>query len=283
MCPEDCTMTTQEDDEDRPARRLGRKLREARISAGYRSQEQFSTVLNIDRTAISRIEGGNRHINTDLLRKWCEACHADFELYEASARLAWVAGASPVPVWFEDFFRAQVLAHTIRTWHTSFIPGLLQTPDFTRALIEGAGTPDDLIEERVATRIDLQQRTIDRQPVPVHLIAVMDEAALHRQVGSAEVRYRQLMHLVEQGQRKHIRIQIVPASRGANAGNVGAFTIASLDDADVMLMGAVEDVTTDKRTTMREGLSIFDRVRWAALSGPESLELIMKVAESCKP
>jgi hypothetical protein len=80
-------------------------------------------------------------------------------LYEASARLAWVAEASPVPVWFEDFFRARALAHTIRTWHMSFVPGLLQIPDYIRALHEGAGTPDELTEERVAARIDLQQQT----------------------------------------------------------------------------------------------------------------------------
>jgi hypothetical protein len=98
-----------------------------------------------------------------------------------------------------------------------------------------------------------------------------------------DIRYRQLTHLAEQGQRKHIGIQIVPTSRGANAGHVGAFTIASLDDADVMLMDAVEDVTTDKRAAIREGQAIFDRVRLDALSGPESLELIAKAAEECKP
>jgi hypothetical protein len=193
------------------------------------------------------------------------------------------ADASPVPVWFEDFFRAQRLAHTIRTWYMSFIPGLLQIPDNTWALHEGAGTPDDLIEERVAARIDLQQQTIERRPVPVTLIAVMDEVVLHRRVGPEEIRRRQLTHLAEQGARKHSGVQIVPASRGANAGNVGAFTIASLDDADVMLMGAVEDVTTDKRSAIREGRAIFDRLRLDALSGPESLELIMKAAEECKP
>jgi DNA-binding XRE family transcriptional regulator len=276
-------MTSPDSDEDRPAKRLGRKLRQARLAAGYRSQQEFGPLLGIHRTTVTKIEGGTRHINSELLRKWCELCHVDFELYEASARLAWVAEDSPVPVWFEDFFRAQVLAHTIRTWHMSFIPGLLQIPDYTRALHEGAGTPDDLIEDRVAARIDLQQQTIERRPVPVHLIAVMDEAVLHRRVGSEEVRYKQLMHLAEQSQRKHIGIQVVPASRGANAGNVGAFTIASLDDADVMLMDAVEDVTTDKRPAIRGGLEIFDRVRLEALSGPESLELIMKAAEECKP
>jgi hypothetical protein len=110
----------------------------------------------------------------------------------------------------------------------------------------------------------------------------MDEAVLHRLVGSEDIRYRQLVHLAEQGQRNHIRMQVVPASRAGNAGHVGGFTIASLDDADVLLMDALEDVTTDNRSKVRVGFAIFDRVRWAALSGPESIELIMKVAESCK-
>jgi transcriptional regulator with XRE-family HTH domain len=276
-------MASSDSNDDHPARRLGRKLREARISAGYRSQQEFGTVMNMHRTTVTKVENGTRHATPDVLRKWCELCHVDYELYEASARLAWVADASPVPVWFEDFFRAQRLAHTIRTWHPIIIPGPLQISDYARALFVAMGLDDELIEERVAARIDLQQQTIDRRPVPVTLIAVMDEAVLHRRIGPEDIRYRQLTHLAEQGQRKHIGVQIVPASRGANAGHVGAFTIASLDDADVMLMGAVEDVTTDKRAAIREGQAIFDRVRLDALSGPESLELIVKAAEECKP
>jgi transcriptional regulator with XRE-family HTH domain len=272
-----------ESDNDHPARRLGRKLREARIAAGYRSQQDFGDALNMHRTTVTKVENGTRHVTREVLRAWCELCHVDFELYEASARLAWVTEASPVPVWFENFYRAQVLAHTIRTWHPIIIPGPLQIPDYARVLVQATGASDELVEERVATRIDLQQQTLERSPVPVSLFAVMDEAVLYRQVGSEEVRHRQLMHLAEQGQRKHIGIQIVPAGRGANAGHVGAFTIASLDDADVLLMGAVEDVTTDKRPALRSGLAIFDRVRLDALSGSESLELILKVAEECKP
>jgi transcriptional regulator with XRE-family HTH domain len=276
-------MTSAASDDDHPARRLGRKLREARIAAGYRSQEEFSALLPMHRTTVTKLEGGTRHITPEVLNKWCELCHVDYELYQAAARLAWVAEASPVPVWFEDFFRAQTLAHTIRTWQPIIVPGPLQIPDYARVLYEATGTPDDLIEERVAARLDLQQQTIERLPTPAKLIAVMDEAVLHRRVGTEEVMHNQLMHLAEQGQRKHIGIQVVPASRGANAGHVGAFTIASLEDADVMLMNAVEDVTTDKRATMRTGLEIFDQIRLDALSGPESLELIMKAAESCKP
>lgn len=276
-------MVSPNSDEQHPARRLGRKLREARITSGFRSQQDFGTVMNMHRTTVTKIENGTRHITADVLRKWCELCHVDYELYEASARLAWVAEASPVPAWFEDFFRAQVLAHAIRTWSPIIIPGLLQIPDYARALHEGAGTADDLIEERVAARIELQQQTIERRPEPVGLLAVMDEAVLHRRVGSEEIRYRQLMYLAEQGQRKHIGVQVVPASRGANAGHVGSFTIASVDDTEVMLMGAIEDVTTDKRSAIRAGQMIFDRVRLEALSGPQSIELIAKVAEECKP
>lgn len=276
-------MLSPDGHEDHPAKRLGRKLREARMAAGYRSQEEFSALLPLHRTTVTKLEGGTRHITREILYKWCELCHVDFELYQAAARLAMVAEASPIPEWFQDFFRAQTLAHTIRTWHPILIPGPLQTADYARAFHVGARIPEYLIEDRVAARIELQQQTIERQPSPARLIAVMDEVVLYRRVGSAEVMHNQLLHLAEQGQRQHIGIQIVPSSRGANAGNIGAFTIASLDDADVMLMESLEDVTTDKRASIRHGLEVFDEVRLDALSGPESLELIMKAAESCSP
>jgi transcriptional regulator with XRE-family HTH domain len=276
-------MTTPDNDDHHPAKRLGRKLREARIAAGYRSQEEFSARLPLHRTTVTKIESGARHVTPEVLGRWCELCHVDYELYQAAARLAWVAEASPVPVWFQDFFRAQTLAHTIRAWQPLIVPGPLQTADYARALHEGAGTPDHLIEDRVAARMDLQQKTIDRQPEPVRLIAVMDEAVLYRRIGTAEVMHGQLLHLAEQGRRKHVGVQVIPASRAANAGHVGAFTIASLDDADVMLMNALEDVTTDKRASLRNGLQVFDKLRLVAQSGPESLELIAKAAEECKP
>lgn len=266
------------------ARRLGKKLREARLAAGYRSQQAFGEVMNLHRTTVTKIENGDRSVTDKVLRKWCEACGVDFELYEASAKLAWVAGAAPVPEWFEDFLKAQLLSHTIRTWHLGIVPGLLQTPDYARVLYEATGTPDELIEERVAARLDLQAKTIDRAPVPATVLAVMDEAVLRRQVGPPETMRAQLLRLAELGQRKNVGIQVIPASRAANAGHVGAFTIASMDDADVLLKDGVdEDIVTDKRSSVRAALGVFDRVRLVALSGPESLELIMKVAEEWNP
>lgn len=264
--------------DDTPAQRLGRKLREARITAGFESQEEFGASISMHRTTVAKIENGSRNVSAKVLKLWCDACGVDYELYEASARLARVAAAAPVPFWFEDFRKAQILARMILTWHPYMIPGPLQIPEYITAMHEGAGTPHNLIEERVAARIDLQRQTLDRQP-PVLLRAVMDEAALHRQIGTPEVMRAQLLHMVELGQRENIGIQVVPAGWAANAGNVGPFTIASTDDGDMILMDALEDMTTDKRSAVRAGLDVFDRVRLIALSVPESLELIARVAE----
>jgi transcriptional regulator with XRE-family HTH domain len=271
-------------DGNSPAVRLGRKLREARKAAGYTSHQALADAMNCDRSTVTKIESGRLAPSEKMLRLWCELSHVDHELYEGLARLARTAETSPVPPWFEDFAAAQRLAHTVRTWHPVIIPGPLQTPDYARSLFVAMGLDDDRVEELVAARTDLQQ-IFGRPKHPVTLLAVIDEAALRRRVGSEEDMRRQLMHLTEMGQHRRIGIQVVPASRGCNAGHGGAFTIASLPDApDVLLTeAAVEDVTTDQRGALMQAHAIFDRVRLDALSRTESLEFITELAEQWKP
>jgi transcriptional regulator with XRE-family HTH domain len=267
-------------DENSSGARLGRKLREARKAAGYTSHQALADAMNCDRSTITKIESGRLAPSEKMLRLWCELCHVDHELYEGLARLARAAETSPVPPWFEDFAAAQRVAHTVRTWHAVVIPGPLQTPDYARALYVAMGLDDDRIDELVDARMTLQE-IFARPKNPVTLLAVVDESALRRHVGSAEDMHRQLTHLIELGQQRHIGIQVVPASRGCNAGHVGAFTIASLPGApDVLLTeGAVEDSTTDLSGPLMQAHAIFDRVRLDALSGTESLELIKGLAE----
>jgi transcriptional regulator with XRE-family HTH domain len=264
-----------------PVATLARMLHDARVAAGYTSQDALARDLNVDRSVVTKAESGNRFPSDKVLLKWCELCHLNRDEVLAKAR----KGRKPdgaVPPWFETFREVELVAHTIRAWHPILVPGPLQIPDYARALFAGMGEGVDRIEELVAARIDLQQ--ILTRPEPATLWAVMDEAVLRRQVGSDEVMHRQLAHLIEQGQRSYIGIQVVPAIGGGNAGCVGAFTIASVEGApDVLLTEAVEDVTTDKQDVLRKAHAIFDRVRLDALSGPQSLELIAKVAKECKP
>jgi transcriptional regulator with XRE-family HTH domain len=267
-----------------PVVRLGRKLREARRAAGYSSHQALADDMNCDRSTVTKIESGRLAPSERMLRLWCELSHVDHELYEGLARLARAAETSPVPPWFENFAAAQRLAHTVRTWHPIIIPGPLQTPDYAKSLFLAMGLDDDRVEELAAARIDLQQ-IFARPKQPVTLLAVVDEAALRRQVGSPEDMRCQLIHLTEMGQHRRIGIQVVPATRGCNAGHGGAFTIASLPDApDVLLTeAAVEDVTTDQRGALMQAHAIFDRVRLDALSRAESLEFIKELAEQWIP
>ena len=187
-----------------------------------------------------------------------------------------------VPPWFETFREVVLVAHTIRAWHPIIVPGTLQVPDYARALFVAMREDEDRVEDLVTARIDLQQQMFNR-PRPAALLAVMDEAVLRRRVGSREIMHRQLLYLIEQGQLPNISIQVMPADTGANAGCVGAFTIASVFGApDVLLSNAVEDVTTEQRPTVHKAHAIFDWVRSDALPRTQSLELIAKVAEQCK-
>jgi transcriptional regulator with XRE-family HTH domain len=267
-------------DENTPAARLGRKLREARKASGYVSQQDLASAMTCDRSTVTKVEAGKLAPSRKILKLWCELCHVDAELYEGLARLARTYEESPVPPWFENFAAAQRLAHTIRTWHPTVIPGSLQIPDYSRPLYEVMGLDDDRIEELVEARIALQQ-IFTRTKQPATLLCAIDEAALRRRVGPDEVMHRQLTHMVELSQRKNIGIQVVPASHGCNAGHVGAFTIASLPGTpDVLLTeGAVRDDTTDDPSALLQAHAIFDRVRLDAFSKAQSLEFITELAE----
>jgi transcriptional regulator with XRE-family HTH domain len=265
-----------------PGGTLARMLHDARVAIGYTSQDALARDLNVDRSVVTKAESGNRFPSDKVLLKWCELCHLDPAKILAKARKARDAEET-IPTFFETFREVELIAHTVRTWNPMIVPGPLQTPEYARGLSVVLREEEDRIEDLVAARIDLQQKMFNR-PKPAALLAVMDEGVLRRRVGSQELMHRQLMHLADQGQRQHVGIQIVPADSEVNAGHVGAFTIASAHGApDVLLSDGVEDVTTELRPAVVRAHMIFDQIRLHALSGPQSLELIGKVAKECKP
>jgi Domain of unknown function (DUF5753) len=143
-----------------------------------------------------------------------------------------------VPTWFEDWLRAEGEAHTLRFWQPLIVPGLLQTAEYARALFLGAGAEDTKADEMVAVRLE-RQSVLDRADPP-HVIAVLDESALHRLIGSPVIMSEQLSHLGDMAERTNVQVQVVPSTRGANAGLSGGFALASCDGVpDVLRMEAV--------------------------------------------
>ena len=272
------------DPETNPAAFLGGELRRARVAAGFSSQDALAARLGFDRTVIAKAETGERPPTDDVLAGWCQACRLDDELFGRMVRLARRADG-PVPTWFEDWLEAEGAAQSLRIWSPMLVPGLLQTAEYARALFlaEQTDTSDDAIDALVAAR--LQREAILDRSEPPDVVVVLDEAVLHRLIGSPQVMHDALVQVAELSRRPYVVVQVVPASNGANAGLGGAFYIAAADGMpETLQMDGVEDWTTEKRSLVRKAAVAFDRVRGDALPRDASRDLILKVAdEKWKP
>jgi transcriptional regulator with XRE-family HTH domain len=267
------------DPETNPAAFLGAELRRARMSAGFSSQEALAARLGFDRTVVAKAETGERPPTIEVLAAWCEACQLDEQLFGRLATLARRADG-PVPTWFEDWLDAEREAHTLRLWSPILIPGLLQTAAYARALFLAAGADEDTTEQMVIARLE-RQAILDR-PDPPHTVVVLDEAVLHRLIGTPAVMADQLVHVASMSERLHVSVHVLPAS-GANAGLSGAFDIASADGtADTLRTEGVEDQTTESRTLVRKAAILFDLVRRDALPRVPSRAFILEAAEQWK-
>jgi transcriptional regulator with XRE-family HTH domain len=268
------------DSETDPRAFLGAELTRARKAAGFSSQDALAARLGFDRTVVAKAETGDRPPTDEVLDAWCDACNLDRELFGRWATFARRTDG-PVPSWFESWLEAERAAHTLRLWSPILVPGLLQTAEYARALFIAAGEDDERADELVAARLD-RQVSLDR-PDPPRVIAVIDEAVLHRLIGTAAIMHDQLAHLVKVSGRPNISVEIVPASTGANAGLGGGFQLASCDGApDILNMSGVEDVTSEGRSLLRRATVVFDLVRGDALPRTASRALISEAAEQWK-
>lgn len=261
---------------------LGERLARGRVAAGFSSQEALAARLGFDRSVIGKAETGDRPPSPDVLKAWIAACGLDSELFIGLTELA-RGSAGPVPTWFEDWLEAEAEAQELHVWSPMLIPGLLQTAEYARALFlaEQSDTSEDAIAALVAARLE-RQAILDRGD-PTDVVFVLDEAVTTRLIGSPGTMHDALTHVAEMAQRPSIVLQVVPASRGANAGLGGAFDIARAHSTpDTLRMEGIEDQTTQKRSLVRKAAVAFNRVRADALPRDASLDLILKAAERWK-
>jgi hypothetical protein len=185
-----------------------------------------------------------------------------------------------MPAWFERWLQAEREALILRYWQPIIVPALFQTAEYARALLLAAqtDTSDEAIDALVSAR--LERRSIFDRPDPPNVVAVLDEAVLHRLIGSAQVMHDQLAYLAELSTRTYISIEVVPADAGANAGLGGALNIASgTGTPDLVYMDAIKGQTTDSPGLVRQAAVTFDRVRGDALPRGQSRDRILRLAD----
>lgn len=128
------------------------------------------------------------------------------------------------PTWLREWIEHERETRLLRWFEPNLVPGLLQTEAYARAILEWGGLmPADEVEQRTESRIERQ--AILSGPRPPQFFAMLDEAALRRNVGGHAVMAEQSRHLAQLAERPHIHIQVVPLSVGGHIGLAGGFIL----------------------------------------------------------
>ncbi|MEN8654234.1 helix-turn-helix transcriptional regulator [Streptomyces sp. 21So2-11] len=269
-------------------RKLGEELRKLRDRAGLTSPEA-ACLVGWHQSKVSRIETGRSAVKaTDvaLLLNVYEVCDPQLRaLLEALAGSAndagihwWHAYRGLLPPQYRDFISLESQASSARTLENTVVPGLLQTPDYARAVTRAAlgAPPAQRVNSLVEVRIARQE--VLRAEDPLELSAVLDEAVLRRQVGGRRTMTRQLQQLLERAQLPHVRVQIVPFAAGGHIGLTGPFVIFSfpnIADLDVVVIDHLtSSLYLERKEDLKAYSAAFDTLQAQALSPEDSFHLI---------
>ncbi|WP_327634665.1 helix-turn-helix domain-containing protein [Kribbella sp. NBC_00482] len=239
---------------------LGSHLRELRERAGV-TRSDAGWAIRASESKISRLELGRvgfkeRDVD-DLLTLYGVQDARERDRLLELAREAndpgwWHRYGDVTPEWFDSYLGLEATAELIRTYEIQFVPGLLQTADYARAVAQltpGGARTDNEIERVVALRTR-RQRVLDREP-PLKLWAVIEESVLHRPIGGPDVLRNQLGALREAVTRPNVTVQIIPLESTGHAATGGAFSLLRFPQRDLPDIVYLEHLTSalylDKR------------------------------------
>ena len=249
---------------------VGAQLRRLRTDKGL-SREQAGEAIRASEWKIHRLENGqvgfkDRDI-VDLLALYgvddpVEVVEFVILAREANTPGWWHQYGDLLAQWFRAFVDLEAAATLIRTYEGQFVPGLLQTEDYMRAVVGGAQLEDSPqeAERRVALRLG-RQTLLERKDAP-RLWAVVDEAALRRPVGGPKVMRAQLERLIEASELPNVTLQVLPFAAGAHPAMVGAFSILRFTDQELPDVVYVEHLNNatylDKRDEVERYLDVME-------------------------
>ncbi len=238
---------------------LGARLRSLRLAAGF-TRDRAGYEIRGSESKISRMELGRVAFKerdvTDLLTLYGVTDPGEHERLLALAREAnspgwWHSYGDVLTTWFQNYLDLEQAAELIRTYEIQFVPGLLQTDAYARAVImlgHGTASPDE-IDRRADLR--MARKRLLRQEHSPRLWAVIDEAVLRRPIGGEAVLREQIEYLLEASTHRNVRLQVIPFASGGHAAAGGAFTILRFAHENLPDVVYIEHLTSglylDKR------------------------------------
>jgi Domain of unknown function (DUF5753)/Helix-turn-helix domain len=251
---------------------LGSQLRRLREDL-HITCEEAGTAIRGSHSKISRMELGRvrfrRRDVSDLLTLYGITDDTDQKAMLALAERAnepgwWHSYSDILPNWFEVYIGLEEAASRIRTYEVQFVPGLLQTEDYARAvtLLGHPEAPGHEVERRVGLR--MRRQSLLSSSEPPHLWAVVDEAVLRRPLGGVQAMRRQLRHLQEMTELPNVTLQMVPFKLGGHAAAGGPFSILRFAERDLPDVVYLEQLTSalylDKRDEVDHYHMVMERL-----------------------
>lgn len=265
-------------------RRLTIELRRLRKAAGL-TREHVATELEWSGSKVTRIETGNwKRLHPHDVRRMLEVygitAKDEQDGYVQLARRAhergWWTDYPDVAV---DYTAFEDEATSIQTYEPCYVPGLLQTEDYARALIHANPVIEhDEAERRVAVRMERQKQRLLNREGP-QFWAIIDEAVIRRPVGDPKVMADQLRHLIEAiGATQRVNFQVLPFSAGAHPGMDGSFVILRFTDPAehpiVYLETSDDGLYPEGEEVIRRYTVMFEHLLAMALSPRDSVALL---------
>jgi Domain of unknown function (DUF5753)/Helix-turn-helix domain len=270
---------------------LGGHLRRLREEA-FITTEQAASAIRGSHSKISRMEHGRvgfkeRDI-ADLLTLYGvtggEERQALLKLAREANTPGWWQGYTDIlPHWVEPYFGLEAAASFIRNYELQFVPGLLQTEGYARALIRlgNAATEEDVVR-RAEARLSRQE--ILSRETPPRLWAVMDEGALRRSIGGKAVMREQIKHLIEMCDHPAVTLQILPFQVGAHPAMGGPFTILRFSEPDLRDVVYIEQLTSalylDKPAEVDSYLEVMEQLCLQAEPAARTPEILQAAHDS---
>jgi transcriptional regulator with XRE-family HTH domain len=273
-------------------RELAALLRELRTDAGL-TVEEVAEALLCSPSKVSRMETGQRTVSLRDIRDLVG-------LYKVSAglreHLTTLAKGSKEQGWWQPYdlpssyatyVGLEADALRISNYDPGVVPGLLQTPEYARAVDEGTLEPlsDEGIDKRIEVLQGRQEILTRDEPPPPEFCGIVDEAALHRIVGSSTIMNAALERVIEVSELRDVGIQVLPYTAGAHPALDSTFVLLEFRDPlgpMVYVEGLVGRMWLESSEDVKRYKQVFESLQRRSLSERDSIRLMKKLAVEYK-
>ncbi|MZD07157.1 helix-turn-helix domain-containing protein [Streptomyces sp. SID5785] len=267
---------------------LGRRLQDLREAKGLK-RDEAARALRVTGATIRRMETAEVALKIPYVQMLLELYgigEAEIEAFVALAEEAnlpgwWQRYHDVLPEWFSLYVSLEGAAELIRSYEPHFVPGLLQTEAYARAVFDagtvGRSRPEE-IERHVSLRM-ARQSLLEREDAP-HLWVVMDETVLRRPPGGPAVLRGQLDRLIEVARLPHVTLQLAEFATGPHPATFGPFSLFRFPVRELPDMVFSEYVTgalyLDSRDEVSTHLEVLDHLVAQAAGTERTVELLRK-------